>query len=478
MINPIRYHPQQAYASLALLLLIGALSGRVQAQDTSGKQLDAAIATLRNIQSDRLSEAQREAKGKEIDNSWEVLRAAGKSGVARLKQEIQKLDNSNTRDDFFKLNASSLIWQIARLDEAAGVATIWNSTPLDSQYSYVFYTAFEAAMTQDARALPMLEACLRDNKGKVFIPLHSLDIAWPLNIEFLWGSFGSKGLPALARILDESKDSVKVQSAMVLLTGAHYINALPAIRRLTGNPDKEIRRIAIRCLGSYGHPQDFELLMSGLSSSEPKVVFDFVYALYEYEDLRAVTPLIPLLKTGDESLRREVIGALIHLISAQSVDAVQQHCELAKSSQEKEECVRVKEQLDSVGLSLDAYKKSSAKERGESIRAIRRGVEEENSIKPGEKAATHDEFITRSRTWKEKHRLTCDGDDSSCTDWTVLAAATPSDLDVLLDVKGSLFARLSDECLYEVRNINTVIRKLGRSRYRKIVGLTDNVEPR
>ena len=475
MIHQIRTPTSHVLAPLAVLFLIVLTTAQAQAQDNSNKKLEAAIGTLRNVESSKLSENQKETKGKEIDESWEVIRAAGKSGVSRLKQEIKKIDDSNVKDDFFKLNASTLLWQIARFDEVESITAIWNSTPLDAQYSYVFYTAFEAAMTQDVRVLPMLEACLRDDKGKVFIALHSMDLGWPLNLEFIWGGFGAKGLPILAGILEETRDPVKLQSAIVLLAEARYLNALPTIRRLARSPDKAVRSVATRCLGAYGHPQDYEFLSGGLSSKDSEEAYNYVYALYEYEDLRAVPLLIPLLKIDNEMLRREVIAALIHLVSVPSFDALQQYCGLPKTPQEKE-CDRVTTQLDDIGVNISNYQKYSPTQRQRVIAAARQRMEEETSTRPGEKIASHDEFLTRAKKWKENHRLTCEDGDSSCTDWRILAAATPSDLDLLIDVKGSLYGRLSDECLYEVAKIDQLIRKIGRSRYRKITGLTDKAE--
>ena len=41
----------------------------------------------------------------------------------------------------------------------------------------------------------------------------------------------------------------------------------------------------------------------------------------------------------------------------------------------------------------------------------------------------------------------------------------------------ALYWRLSDECLYEVRTIHGLIRRLGRSRYRAEVDQTEKVAP-
>lgn len=56
----------------------------------------------------------------------------------------------------------------------------------------------------------------------------------------------------------------------------------------------------------------------------------------------------------------------------------------------------------------------------------------------------------------------------------VLAAATDKDIELLLDVRGRVMQRISDECLSEVSILDDLIQRLGRSRYRKEVGLTEN----
>jgi hypothetical protein len=57
-----------------------------------------------------------------------------------------------------------------------------------------------------------------------------------------------------------------------------------------------------------------------------------------------------------------------------------------------------------------------------------------------------------------------------------LAASTPADIDLWLEVKAKVCLRVSDECLPEMQTIDELVLRLGRSRYRKVVGLCDKVE--
>ncbi len=58
------------------------------------------------------------------------------------------------------------------------------------------------------------------------------------------------------------------------------------------------------------------------------------------------------------------------------------------------------------------------------------------------------------------------------------AAATADDLGLLLRVRGVVYGRLSDECLYEVNTLNRLISRLGRARFRAEPGVCAEVRPR
>ena len=251
------------------------------AEKAKPQDLAKAIASLRHIDPGKLTEAEKEQKGEEIAKAWNALKAAGPAGILAVRREIEALDKTGEKDDFFKLGAAALLWQTGKLAEADAIAKVWASTPLDTQYNYVFYTAFDAAQTQDPRALPMLKACLRDKAGSVFLEQHFLDVKWPQTHEFVWGTFGPKGLPALDKVLETSKDPVELVSAMILLGRAQYLPALPNVRKLAADKEDEVRRTAVMMLGFFGHPQDYDSLVAGLRSKDPKEAYAYAFALLE-----------------------------------------------------------------------------------------------------------------------------------------------------------------------------------------------------
>lgn len=466
------------------------VTNNLQAQNSTDEKLEKAIASLRNIRQLRLSEEEQEKKAKEIDDSWEYIKSLGAKGVARLKQELQKVEQGKEKDDYFKLNASALLWIIGKLNEAQTIAAIWNSTPLDAQSNYVFYTAFEAAQTQDPKALPMLEAVLRNKEFGVYVAQHSMEVNWPLTVEFIWGAYGAKGIPELERVLNTSQDSVTLQSAIRLLTTAYDYKALPKIRDIAAKNKGDERIFAIRALGYFGHPQDYEFLISGLKSEDAETVFTHAYALFEYEDLRAVSSLIPLLRIEDELARREVTAALYHLATPESFNALQSFCSDKKN---QELCDEIASYLERMKLSWDFYKKMSGEQKEKFFIDYRNSQEDKYRLSKNDKSITRQQLASVISSWKEKGRAFDRGSfsqppnskpdqfvfSSSSLSWIeekhILSVATIEDINPLLDARASVYRRLSDECLYEVERINEILKRIVRKQYRKEAGLSKSV---
>ncbi len=461
-------------AALLLLTLCGA--SPVYSQVKPDAKLQSAIAKLRFIDASKLNDAQKEARAKEIDAAWAIIRAAGKQGIAALKRELQRVKEKGEKDDFFKLNAAALLWQIGRFKEVAAITEIWQTTPLDVQYTYVFMTAIDAAQTQDPRVLPMLEACLRDHEGHYFVAPHAMRLEWPKNLEFIWGIFGPKGLPVLARLLQTSTDTITRQGAIYLLDQAQYAAALPQMRKIASDRNDPAHGTAIRALGIYGHPQDFDLLLSSLRASETNRDLEAcAYALYEFEDLRAVTALAPFLGKDEEYSGREVHAALTHLLSVASLDALQRYCVVTPKGDGRFNCDRALEAtVGKTGRTWEQYGKLPAAQKAALVAGLRQQAAEDEPATNGKKPATHEAFVRAANVWKQKNRLECDG----CDEEALLLAAVPEDIDLLLEIKAAVMMRLSDECLYEAERIDRTVRRLGRGKYRKVTGLTEKAEAR
>lgn len=440
------------------------------AQTTPDNQLEDAISALRNIKSEGMSDEQQQAKAKQIDDAWKYLIANGQKSAARLKDEIQKVDSGKEKDDFFKLNATVVLWNIGKFTEADYIANIWSTTPVSTQYTYVFLTAFEAAQSQDPMVLPMLRAILKDNKGSMFVGQHSMNVGWPLSHEFIWGAYGVKGLPVLFEILDKSNDPVELQSTMLRLTQAQYLPALPKVRQLALDTRDDVRRTAITCLGKYGHPNDYDFFINGLKSTNPQDLFPFAFALYEFDDERAVPHLIPLLKTTDDQVKLEVSLALLHLLTPESLTAVKEETAKIKNVELKKFIER------SITLRQDKIPADYAKKNRTQQAAILSKIRNNKFFEtPTDKKATNRQLHEALKEWKANGRIY-----GSSFEWIgimqIIGAATADDLPMLIDTKSAFYKRLSDECLYETSDIDKAVKYIGRSRYRRGIGVTDKAE--
>ena len=447
------------------------------AKPPTAEELDKAVAAMRRIDPSKIPPEEAKARGEQLDKAWNTVVAAGPAGAAKLKDEIAKIDAAKEKDDFFKLGAAAILWSIGGADEAAAVAGIWTSgVDLTANYSYVFYAAFGAARTQDDRVVPMLAALLADRKGVVPVPQHSMSLSWPLTQEFLWGAFGSKAMPALARVLDESKDDAAREAAMMLMARGQYLPALEKMRRLATEAKSDLHMAAVRAVGVYGHPQDYDFLAAGAKSKDPREARWFAYALHEYDDLRAVPILVEMLGSADVRVRQGALGALVHLLTPESFEAVRRHCGTAEDPQERETCATVIAGiLRELGLTTETYGAKAAEEKARLLAGLRDKREAKYRATPSDRKLTHDDLLKAAAQWQADGRI-AGGAYEWVQDRHVLAAATADDIPLLMDVKAKCCLRLSDECLSETRTLDGIIGRLGRSRYRKVVGVTEKAE--
>ncbi len=209
------------------------------------ENLESAIAVLRHVDPEALSEAEQDRKSDEIDKAWDTLGRAGEQGIERLKAEIEAVRSQGPKDDFFMLNASALLWNLRGVSESETIARIWREVPQSAAYYYVFRAAFEAAELQDPQALPMLKAVLRDDEGTFDVAAHAMILHWPETLGFIWGCYGPRGLAVLTQVLATSKDENELKSAVVLVSRCQFLDALPHLRQVARQGPGEARLLAI-----------------------------------------------------------------------------------------------------------------------------------------------------------------------------------------------------------------------------------------
>lgn len=461
-------------AAVAAVVFLAAASAL--AQEATDVALVKATMVLRHIDQSKIPPEERRKRGMEIQQAWQTLTAAGDRSVTALKQELQRIDKAGERDDFFKLSAAGLLWKIGGLNQAETIAGIWETTPIGVQYNYTFLSALEAARTQDPRALPMLRAILRDKKGEFFVMMHSMNLTWPLTHEFIWGVYGPGGLPALTKLLETSKDSVQLESCIWLLAHAQHLDSLESIRRFARSAEGDVRRMALRCLGFYGHPSDYDILVAGAGANDPEEAFMCVAALYDYGDLRAVDHLVALLNAADEKLSDEVQVCLGHLLNPVSFEALKRHLDASKDGEEKTQGQDfIRHILGELEVDWATYSAKDPGQKAALFAALRESAEDGFRLSKTDRTLNREQFLEAATEWKKNHRIT-----GGKYEWVksrhVLSVATPDDIPLLLEVKASVLLRVSDECLYETHVLDDLVQRLGRSRYRKVIDVCEKVE--
>jgi hypothetical protein len=448
------------------------------AEEKSDKDIHKAIAVLRHVDIKAIPREKQEEKAKELDGAWEVLIKAGKKGSETIRQELKTIDDAKEKDDFFKLTATVILWQIGGVKEADTIASIWSQdVDLTLNYNYVFFTAVEAARTRDPRVEPMLLALLRDKRGQAFVAAHSMPVGWPLSHEFLWGIYGSKGLPALRQVLAKSKDDVALASAIHLLAASCDAESLMDIRKIARDGKGDARREAIRSLGMFGHPQDLDFLVEGLKGNDLDDLFSFAYAVYEFGDLRAVPNLVALLSKDDPRLLGEVLASLVHLPTVEGIEAIHRCSVEHKDPKAKKYAQRMlKDVLQPAKLSYEDFAAKTPAEKRKIVESLRDRVEERYRLGKGDRRLTHEQLLEAAAEWKSRHRI-MGGKYAWVEDRHVIAAAKPADIPLLLDVAAACYQRVSDECLYETRTLHGVIQRIARGQYRKNAGVCEKVEP-
>jgi hypothetical protein len=185
-----------------IILLLVFLNMRLQICYAEEKKMtiESAVKVMRGIEQDRLSQEEMYKKGKELDEAWKYLIAKGDKSAIYLKSELNKLRQKEEKDDHFALGAARILWEIRGTKEANTIAQIWETADQLVNYRYVFMTAFMAARERNPKVIPMLKATLREKQG-TFMTGHAMNLVWPLTQEWIWGTYGSLGLPELEKVL-------------------------------------------------------------------------------------------------------------------------------------------------------------------------------------------------------------------------------------------------------------------------------------
>ena len=437
-------------------------AGATQSDVESGRSdpsLADAVAVLRGVDLESQSSEETALKSQKIDLAWRTLIDAGPAGRAALLAELGMLKSTGERDDYYEISAAALLWRIGGVDDADVIADIWRSVPFEADYSHVFCTAYDAAKSRDPRVLPMLVAFLGDKSGGMFVPEHSLDVEWPLSLDFVWGVYGRQGYPVLCEIAAEPGNPVMAESALAALRTSEYPDALPVARRLAAEGETAgIRRAAVRLLGWHGRAMDWEHLLIGLTSDDVDDILASLWALHKSGDERAVSYAIPFCDHPDPWVRDEALSLLALACTPESIEAMHRVCEEQPDDPRLDGFAFYAEAvLWAAGLDWEVYPSipSAAREQAiAQVRAILYGP------KPGAARLSHDEATAMARHWIDQGCIDCEGLDD--LESQVAAALVRDDIPLLQELRASVYRHLSDEALCDVSRVERIIQNVVR----------------
>jgi hypothetical protein len=464
-------------ALLVVVLTVVAVKGALAGEDNGPPDVDTAIKSMRNIHLETLAAKEREAKIKELDAAWVVLVKSGAEGIDGLKKELKSIEDAKEKDDAFRLAAAALFWQLGNVAYAEEIGRIWRTSDLGLNFTSVYITALQAAQTRDPKVVSMLTPILGYKQGKYFVTQHVMNVGWPLTAEFVWGIYGTAGLPALEKIVAESQDSGELMASTLLLTKAQRLSALPAIRKLAEHKDRDVKAMALKCLGIFGHPDDYDLLIKQLRSDDPVIVENVIVGLAQYGDLRAAKEVAVFADSQNAGARKAALAALVEdLLCPASLEALHERIGKFKDPKENAMCADgVDWLLKFVGLKWEDYQAKTPEAREKLFVDTMKTRAQTHALDAKGRKFDHADLLKAAEDWKKQHAIS-----RGTYDWVtgnqIIAAATPEDIDLLIEVRARVYERVSDECLDEVLSLDNAIKNAGRMRFRKEPDLTFKVE--
>jgi hypothetical protein len=428
--------------------------------------LEDAVAELRRVDPERLSDGEKAKKGRALDAAWQRLRAEPERALAALKAEHDRVIAAGERDDYFAIEAAHLVFVMAGLREISTVERMYRGVEPSVNFRLAFETLGRMAATRDPRVLPVLRGALAigPDTGEVFFPQHVLRVVWPQTIDFVFAPYGP-GLCAFAA--DEAPGSTSpavLRSAAYLFAVNRCVDALPIVRRLATSDDPVVVMSALRALGFLGGPEDRALIERFAADPRADVRHASAFALYELGDPASTPVLRRLLDDPEERVRKEAIAGLFHLIDADGARAILARHRASADPAEREAIERfVQDLAEEVDAPSAPLMSGDPGAWANAIAAYWRKRDHFFDLGPEDRALTRRELVDALARWNAAGTI-----EEEETRWVehrhVLSVATADDIPALLSIRGRVLERHSDEALEEVKIIDRLTQVLHRRR--------------
>lgn len=410
-----------------------------------------------------------------------LLAGSGCSEFSPLadKPLAPKVETVPKKDDAAKLNAAKLQWETRRFDAVKDILAAWKSCDLTKNFQAVFDVAHSAASTHDPRVLPLLEMFLGTKSGEADITEGVSAVKWPFSATVVWGAYGQKGFEHLRKNLPKYSQ-VQKETALLILGGAYYVPALSDIRKIAGSKNEKpaVRNAAIRALGNFGHPQDYDLILASALSNDVEEVFNGIYALYEYGDRRAVKVMITKIADPDPRIRDEAVtGICEQFYNFDGIKLIREESLRAKDAKMAEE---YKNALTTIYREINITEEQFWGFPEPQLRKFLQDL-------PDYKNKYFSELQVQDLVLNRKHleQLLAEWNDGLSLRTTryawakpaqIINASTRADIPALYELRSKLLSAVTPDSLAEANTIDDIIRYLERAEYRKVPGVTECAE--
>lgn len=465
---------QLAHCLLAFTLTSALAWSQAQPESTppSASEIAEAIETHREYFAAQSSTDEVEAQ---LDRAMLVLERGGANTLPAIVTAVDASIREHRTEDAFRVWACGYLWIADPTKCFADVLRIWPSIEsFESEFALAFEVALGIAQNHPDQAIPVMRPLLINRTGEVLLHEYS-PFGYPRTHVMLWSQLGMEGCDALRKILGDDEDD-GVRSTVIRLLGyTTDLAALPSIRAIAHSGSGDSRRHAITALGLYGHPDDFDFLVGLLEEQDVEIVKAAVIALFDYEDMRAVPKLLPLLDAQHAPLLGELFATLGHLATVEVLAKFAPMLRAAPAGLPEAFQSHIMPGFRAIGVTWKSYVAMKPEQQAETITMARAALQERFIRGPGERAMTRDEFASTMAQWTKTRSLSSPG-----TEWVtekqIVEVCTIDDVPALIELRGACLATGDDTGFTNADRIDQMLRRIVRATYRTEVGVCARVE--
>ena len=265
---------------------------------------------LRNVNPDKIPEAERAQKDAALTDVWKKLVEIGQPAAKEIRAQLQ----APSTDTYFQLSASMVLYQIDHEAAHPDIIKVLERTSIGENAFQYFYLCHRIARARDARILPVLRRLLANDKIVVLIDKDSPLLEPRTICTYLYGVYGTEAIPSLMDACADPEPTVRATAASVL---AYFGSDKPLFvlaDLLARDANERVRAAAANALGQTDHVAVIERLAHSISAdASVNVRAACAFALGEVQHERCIDGLALGINDLAPQVRRYAISSLEYI---------------------------------------------------------------------------------------------------------------------------------------------------------------------